>query len=319
VHGGVAWQPRGTRVMLVVCVTALAGAGWASQAVSPTRIVLVAGPKDHGAPGAHEHHKDLAVLKACLESSNVSALRVDLVDGEVPSAAALAGAAALVMESSGDRYESEHHALFPFDGATDHQSYDAVTRERLKGIDALVQHGMGIVVFHYATYVNNATARRYFQDWIGGYYESGYSRTVNTEWRAVPTAVAHPVLRGVEPWTSREEFYIRIRMPENDARRTPLIIATPTAPTRLPALTPPMVPGGPPSPATSPDVEPSLVSWAIERPGGGRGFVMTGVHAHRNLEIDAHRRLLANGMVWAAHREVPADGVMCAMPAEAAP
>ena len=36
------------------------------------RIVFVAGPKDHGGPGAHEYEKDLAALKACLDSSNVA-------------------------------------------------------------------------------------------------------------------------------------------------------------------------------------------------------------------------------------------------------
>lgn len=306
------------RMLLTVVCVCVAGTPIV-RAVAPTRIVFVAGPKDHGAPGAHEHEKDLAALKGCLERSNVDNLIVDLVTGAVPDPATLADAAVVVVESSGDRYEQEHHALFPFDGATDHQGYDAATTERLRQFDGLAKHGMGIVVFHYATYVNNAAARRYFQDWVGGYYESGYSRTVNTDWTAAPTTAVHPILRGVQPWTSREEYYIRLRMPETDGRRTPLIIATPTSPTPLPALTAPMVPGGPPSLLTSPDVEPSLVSWAVERDGGGRGFVMTGVHAHQNLSIDAHRRLLLNGIVWAARRDVPAGGVTCALPVEARP
>jgi len=307
-----------SRVLLAAACVCLAGAPGV-RAVVPTRIVLVAGPKDHGAPGAHEHEQDLAALKGCLEKSNIADLKIDLVTGTVPDPATLADVSAIVLESSGDRYEQEHHALFPFDGATDHQTYDAPTLERLKQLDALAKKGMGVVVFHYATYVNNATARRYFQDWVGGYYESGYSRTVSTEWAAAPTAATHPILQGVQPWTSREEFYIRIRLPENDPRRTPLIVVTPTSPTKLPALTAPMVPGGPPSPLTGPDVEPSLVSWAVERAGGGRGFVMTGVHAHQNLSIEAHRRLLLNGIIWAARRDVPAGGVTCALPVEAKP
>ena len=298
----------GTSRILVILLVAVAGLS--TRAAAPTRLVFVAGPKDHGAPGAHEHEKDLAALKGCLEQSNVADVRVDLYTGTVPSVDQLTNAAVIVMESSGDRFQNEQHALFPFDGATDHQGYDAATSDRLRQIDALTKKGLGVVVFHYATYVNNATARRYLQDWTGGYYESGYSRTVNTEWTAAPAASRHPILSGVTPWTSREEFYIRLRAPE-DPRRTPLIIATPTAPTRLPALTAPMVPGGPPSPLTSPDVEPSLVSWAVERDGGGRGFVMTGVHAHENLQIESHRRLLLNGIVWAARLPVPAGGVTC--------
>jgi hypothetical protein len=123
----------------------------------------------------------------------------------------------------------------------------------------------------------------------------------------------------VTAYTTREEFYIRLRMPETDPRRTPLLIATPTAPTRLPALTQPMVPGGPPSPLTDPNVEPSLVSWAIQRDGRGRGFVMTGMDWFSNLSIEPFRRQLLNGIVWAANLEVPAGGVQCAIPADIAP
>lgn len=284
-------------------------------AADPVRIVLVAGPKDHGAPGRHEYEKDMRSLKGCLDASNIPNLKTDVYVGKVPDVAELATASVIVMESSGDRTASETHALFPFDGATDHQGYPADMTDRLRAIDALAQKGMGVVVLHYATYVNNATARRYFTDWVGAFYESGYSRTVVTNWDIAPAGGAHPILNGVSPWNAREEFYIRLRMPE-DARRTPLLMATPTAPTPLPALTAPMVPGGPPSPLTSPNVEPSLVSWAIERSGGGRGFVMTGVDWHTNLQMESYRREVLNGIIWAAKVAVPSTGVVCTLPAE---
>ena len=40
-------------------------------------IVFVSGPKDHGRMGnaRHEYEKDLAVLKACIESSGVAGVR----------------------------------------------------------------------------------------------------------------------------------------------------------------------------------------------------------------------------------------------------
>ena len=81
------------------------------------------------------------------------------------------------------------------------------------------------------------------------------------------------------------------------------------------AVKSPMVPPGGPVPATDPaNVEASLVGWAIQRAGGGRGFVMTGVDWHENLKIDAYRRVLLNGIVWAAGLEVPAGGVQCKLP-----
>lgn len=302
------------RRVVAVALFAAAGTALPAAARAQTEIVFAAGPKDHGAPGRHEYGLDLAALKGCLDRSNVPGLKTTLYQGTVPEVAALERAAVTVLESSGDRTPTEKHVLFPQDATTDHQTYDPATTARLAQIDALARRGMGVVVLHYATYVNNATARRYFTDWVGGFYESGYSRTVTTTWNVAPSAAAHPVLRGVEPWSMREEFYIRLRVPD-DRRRTDLLIATPTQPTRLPALTTPMVPGGPPSPLTDPNVEPSLVSWAIERAGGGRGFVMTGVDWHSNLQIESYRRQLLNGIVWAARLEVPQGGVTCAIEA----
>jgi len=183
----------------------------------------------------------------------------------------------------------------------------------------LAKKGLGLVMFHYALYVNNSTGRKYMLDWLGGYYESGTSRTVVSSWNVAPAGARHPILSGVEPWTYREEFYIKNRMPDNDPRRTQLLIATPTAPTRMPPPPPAMVPPATPPPTNEPpNVEPGLVGWAIQREGGGRGFVMSGVDWHSNLEIDSYRRVLLNGIVWAAGLEVPAGGVQCRLPGAAA-
>ncbi len=282
-------------------------------AADPKLIVFAAGPKDHGAPGRHEYEQDARAFSACLEHSNVPNISTKLITGRVNDVADLRNAAVLVLESSGDRTPTEHHALFPQDGTTDHQGYDAETTERLKQVDALAKKGMGVVVLHYATYVNNATARKYFTDWVGGFYESGYSRTVVAEWKIDPAAVKHPILNGVAPWTVREEFYIKYRLGA-DARRTDLLTATPTSPTRMPAIPEAMVPlAGPPA-GPEENVGPSEVGWAVQREGGGRGFVMTGVDMHGNLEIDSYRRVLLNGIVWAASLEVPAGGVQCKLP-----
>jgi hypothetical protein len=81
----------------------------------------------------------------------------------------------------------------------------------------------------------------------------------------------------------------------------------------VPAATAPLAG---PAPVDPPNVPPSLVSWAVERAGGGRGFVMTGVDWHKNLELESYRRQVLNGIVWAARREVPPGGVQCALPPE---
>ena len=55
--------------------------------------------------------------------------------------------------------------------------------------------------------------------------------------------------------------------------------------------------------------EPQTMAWARERPDGGRGFGITGGHFHWNWGNDNFRKLVLNAIVWAAHVDVPADGV----------
>src|SRR5919106_5515222 len=124
------------------------------------KILFVAGPKDHGRPGRHEYEKNLQVLKSCLEqASNVKGIAVELRTGQVPDPRELADAAAIVVESSGDRTARETHAIFPQAATTDGKSYDAATTERLERFDALMKKGTGLVAIHYSTWVNNETGR----------------------------------------------------------------------------------------------------------------------------------------------------------------
>jgi hypothetical protein len=53
---------------------------------------------------------------------------------------------------------------------------------------------------------------------------------------------------------------------------------------------------------------PEVVAWAYERPNGGRSFAFTGCHLHRNWSLESERRLVTNGILWAAKIEVPAAG-----------
>ena len=54
---------------------------------------------------------------------------------------------------------------------------------------------------------------------------------------------------------------------------------------------------------------PQHVSWAYERPNGGRGFGFTGGHNHLGWGIESQRRLVLNAILWVAKVEVPAGGV----------
>lgn len=268
-----------------------------SQPARATKIVFVAGPKDHGRPGRHEYEKNLGVLKACLEeATNVKGIAVELRTGQVPDPRELTDAAAIVVESSGDRLAKETHAVFPQAATTDGKSYDAATMERLERFDALMKKGTGLVAIHYATWVNNERGRQFWLDWLGGVADYGQddSKVRVTDWTVTPVTPGHPVLRGITPWTYREEYYLDELMPP-DPRRTPLLSVAPSD-------------GGPGG----------IVAWAVQREGGGRGVVTTGSDFHENMFNEQHRRFLANAALWAARVEVPREGVLCNVTAEPA-
>jgi hypothetical protein len=279
--------------MLKTCCLALMAV--AAFAQDQKTIVFVSGPKDHGRMGnaRHEYERDLAVLKACIDNSNLTGVRTMAFNGKAPNIRLLSNAATIVLESSGDRTPEETHAIFPQDALTDHKTYDPFTLDRLSQFDQLMKKGVGLVAIHYTTWVNNELGRKYWLDWLGGVADYGQddSKVLVTKWSAAPVNKDHPILRGIKPWTyDQEEFFFKELLPE-DKRRTPLLAVT--RPT-----------GG--------DAE--VVSWAVERPGGGRGFVFTGSDFHKSHSIEMHRRMLANAILWSAKIEVPSGGVSCQVP-----
>ncbi len=282
------------RSMQRVTVVLIAAACSLASYAQTKKIVFVAGPKDHGAPGRHEHEKDLRVLAYSLErSSNLKGVTTQVIVGQVPKdLTGLKDAAAIVLESSSDRAPKESHALFPNNATTDGKTYDAATTAYLDGFGELMKKGVGLVVFHYATWPENETARKYFLDWLGGYWKQGTSTNPVDEWTMTPKPGNHPILRGVKPWTYREEVFCRFILPE-DRPTVPLLIGTP---------------------AKRADVGPQVASWAYQRKEGGRAFVMGGLDWHSNMLVEDNRRFLLNGIVWAAGMEVPAGGVASSLP-----
>jgi hypothetical protein len=60
--------------------------------------------------------------------------------------------------------------------------------------------------------------------------------------------------------------------------------------------------------------EPEHLAWVATRPGGGRGFGLTGGHWHWNWAHDDFRKLVLNAIAWLAHVDVPPDGIASATP-----
>jgi hypothetical protein len=254
------------------------------------KILFLAGPRDHGAPGRHEYERDLRTLAQSLEnSSNLEGVTTQVIVGRAPRDLALfADVAAIVIESSSDRAATETHPLFPPNPSTNYRGYDAETLAWLQSLDELIAaKKIGVVLLHYATWAENNRARDYHLKWTGGLWVQSGSKNPVDEWAMKPLA-RHPILRGIKPWAYRDEVFCRFLLP-NDRRRTDLILATPKADRFA--------------------MGPQVAAFAYQRDDGGRGFVFGGLDFRDNLALDNYRRFLLNGIAWAARLEIPGKGV----------
>ena len=264
----------------------------------PVRILLFAGPKQHGAPGRHEYEKDLRELAWLLEHSGATReVKTQVVVGEKPrDPKLLESADAIVIDGNGDWLKRETGAIFQQYAETDGLSYNAETTAAIKDFDALLKRRKtGLVVYHYTMFVDNRAGRIHLNDWLGGVWIPYVSHNPVDIWAIKPAPGGHPILRGVKPWTAREEMYARYFLPDN-ARRTTLLTARPAQAANGS--------GGP-------------VAWAYERPDGGRSVVWGGNDFHDNMHLyPQQRRFLVNGILWAAGVEVPRGGANDQMPPE---
>ncbi|MGZ8937620.1 MAG: ThuA domain-containing protein [Limisphaerales bacterium] len=236
------------------------------------RIDMIAGKKSHG-PGEHEYKKAMQLLAAQLEKENdFIDVRVHF-DGWPKDDEVLKTSDTVVLYSDGaDKNERDHPLLLG----------------RMKYMGDVMKGGAGLVCLHYSVIVPREQAGTQFLEWIGGYfdYETGdgpnkwYSKIETKDFKVFPATPEHAILKGVGPFTIKEEFYFKLRFPEEKKNVTPIVTLD----------------------AGKKDWE-KVVGWAIERPDGARGFGYTGGHFLKSFEDPNVQRLLLNAILWTAKAE----------------
>jgi type 1 glutamine amidotransferase len=266
----------------------------------PRKIVLIAGKKSHG-PGEHEYEKAVRLLQHCLDTSpNLKGLnlRTEIVlNGWPEDEKVLEDADTVFLFCDGADQDPARHPLLHGD--------------RLAKLGKLMDRGVGLVCMHYTVFVPTEKGGRQFQEWIGGYFDydsatppggntkdrkNWYSQLGHATTTSTPLAPDPPILRGVKPFTTRTEYYWKMRFKPDDARLVPLLTFDPKR--------------------ADPPVRESVVAWAVERKDGGRGFGFTEGHFHSNWQIDGFRRMVLNALLWTAHADVPEGGVGSTPPRE---
>src|SRR6185503_18142158 len=170
-----------------------------------------------------------------------------------------------------------------------------VSPEKLQLIEKLASRGVGIVHLHQIIdYPKTHTDR--ILPLVGGVWVPGMG--ARGHWDGVfENFVDHPVTRGVAPFKENDGFIYKLKFVEGMKGITPLLRTSP--------------PKG-----TLKDTE-DIVSWAFQRPDGGRSFVFTGCHLHESWGLESMRRFVTNGILWSAGLEVPSGGAPVALdPAE---
>src|SRR3954452_21413234 len=118
--------------LLIASLSAFATADVHAQ--SAKKIVFVAGPKEHGAPGRHEYEKDLRELAWQLEhASNVKDVTTQVIVGKPPrDLSVFEDAAVIVIDGNGDWLKKETGMLFQQYQDTDGRTYDPETTAYLQ-------------------------------------------------------------------------------------------------------------------------------------------------------------------------------------------
>src|SRR5690606_32663546 len=100
--------------------------------------------------------------------------------------------------------------------------HPALQDDRLAQLGEQMKRGAGFVCLHYAVEVPKDKAGQQFLEWLGGYFETDWS--VNPHWDAnFKNLPKHPISSGVQPFSSRDEWYYHMRFPEGMERVTPIL------------------------------------------------------------------------------------------------
>ena len=158
------------------------------------------------------------------------------------------------------------------------------SKPRLAAFQSLAKRGGGLVCLHWGMGTKDAANIAEWVKLFGGCHGGPDRRYKVVDADLELADRSHPILRGVNPVKVHEEFYFKLKLaPQNEAF-TPLI-------------------------RVNIDDEAHTVSWAWQRPDGGRSFGFSGLHFHNNWEHDAYRRLTTQAVLWSLQREIPSNGV----------
>lgn len=156
--------------------------------------------------------------------------------------------------------------------------------ERHKALVKLAQRGGGLVGLHWAIGTRDAGPIADFLKLFGGCHGGPDRKYAVVQTQAELADKQHPILTGITDFKVKDEFYYRLKFVQPADSIKPLL--------RVPI-----------------DGQQETVSWAWDRPDGGRSFGFSGLHFHENWRLPEYRRLVAQGVLWTLKLPIPKGGL----------
>ncbi len=257
-----------------------------------TKIVFVAGNRSHGW-GAHEFNAGSLLMESHLKEALGEKIETVVYKNGWPK--------------NQDSFDGADAIVLFMDGGGGHP-----INRNLVQVKKEIDRGCGLMCMHYAVEVPLGKSGKALQNWIGGYYETGWS--INPHWIAESRLNRkHPISFGVEDFKVKDEWYFNMRFREGKEGVTSVLDAVPDDNARSGRSS---WPRGPKKHIVEASGRAETLCWSVERKDGGRGVGFTGAHFHYNFGNDGFRKLVLNAVAWTAGLEIPKKGLVTHRPDE---
>ena len=274
------------KIPILICIAALSPFARADitdeqrrvplEADSPdpklAKIVLLAGSVSNKA-GQHEYFAGCAMMSGWLKQTP-GVWPVMAADGWPKDERIFDGARAVVVYADGG-------VKLPF--------LEPARWEKMK---SLMGKGTGLVMLHQAVDVPEDRADE-IKAWLGGAWTKDIGSRGHWD-MSFADFPKHPATRGVKSFSAPHDGWL-FNLHFADGA-TPLVSGQVPDKSRSTAD------------AKAHNGRAETIGWAFERANGGRSFAFTGCDLHRNWQEEGQRRLVTNGILWAAKVEVPEGG-----------
>ena len=155
---------------------------------------------------------------------------------------------------------------------------------RLQAFQELAARKGAIIGLHWGVGTREAKNIARFVELVGACHGGPDRQHKVVKTTLEPADPNHSIVRGIKPVKLKEELYYSLKVAQPVGSIKPILFA---------------------------DIDKSqeTVSWAWDRPDGGRAFGFTGLHFHSGWKRPEYRRLVSQGVLWSLRLPIPKEGL----------